>query len=175
MKKISLPATLPAVLPTFIVALSIGLGGCALMTPTQLPPGTSEQEVVARLGQPTHQYRAGNDELFEYMNGPYGQTTYMARFGPDKRLISYQQVLNSATFATIVPGKTNKRDVLLTIGAPSRTVFLTLSQLEVWSYPYREANVWDSIMHVHFDRNGVVQRMENGPDPRRTPDLNIPF
>jgi hypothetical protein len=162
-------------LPLLVVAVSLGLGGCALMTPVQLPPGASEPDVVARLGQPTHQYQAGNDDLLEYMNGPYGQTTYMARFGPDKRLISYKQVLNSPTFATLVPGKSTKQDVLLTIGAPSRTVFLSLSQLEVWSYPYREANVYDSIMHVHFSVNGVVQRLENGPDPRRTPDLNIPF
>jgi outer membrane protein assembly factor BamE (lipoprotein component of BamABCDE complex) len=151
------------------------LGGCALMGTTQLPPGASEQEVIAQLGQPTHRYRTGNDDLLEYMHGPWGQTTYMARFGPDHRLVSYKQVLDSQTFATLVPGKATKQDVLQTIGAPSHTSFLTLSQLEVWSYPYREANVWDSVMHVHFGRNGVVQRMENGPDPRRTPDMNIPF
>jgi outer membrane protein assembly factor BamE (lipoprotein component of BamABCDE complex) len=154
---------------------ALGLAGCALIPPTQLPAGTSEQDVIAQLGQPTHRYRTGTDEVLEYMHGPWGQTTYMARFGADHRLISYQQVLNSQTFATLAPGKTTKQDVLLTIGAPSTTSFLSLSQLEVWSYPYREANVWDSIMHVHFDRNDIVQRMENGPDPRRTPDLNTPF
>jgi hypothetical protein len=30
-------------------------------------------------------------------------------------------------------------------------------------------------MHVHFDRNGVVQKMLNGPDPRFDPDLRFPF
>jgi hypothetical protein len=52
-------------------------------------------------------------------------------------------------------------------------MYLRLSDLEVWSYPYKEAGVWDSIMSVHFDRNGILQRMQNGPDPRRDPDSRM--
>lgn len=156
------------------ILIALVISGCAFY-PLTLPSGLTESELIARLGQPTHRYRDGEDDILEYMHGPWGQTTYMARLGPDHRLKTYRQVLNSETFATLVPRKSTKRDVLLTIGAPSRTAFFTLSKLEVWSYPYKEAQVWDSIMHVYFDQNGVVQRLENGPDPRRMPDVNIPF
>ena len=42
---------------------------------------------------------------------------------------------------------------------------------EVWSYRYKEAGVWNSLMSVHFDQQGVVRQMLNGPDPmlRRAP------
>jgi len=54
---------------------------------------------------------------------------------------------------------------LRTIGHPAETSYLPLRDLEVWSYRYKEAGVWNSIMHVHFDRNGIVRMMLNGPDP----------
>src|SRR3569623_944681 len=98
----------------------------------------------------------------------------MARIGPDKRLISYEQVLTTQKFATLQIGKSTKQDVLHTVGAPSDTSYLSLSDLEVWSYPYRESNVWNSIMHVHFDRNGIVQKLLNTPDPRFEPDWRMP-
>jgi hypothetical protein len=108
------------------------------------------------------------------MTGPWGQATFMARIGADGRLISYEQVLDTAHFGRIQPGKSTKQEVLHTLGAPSATSYLKLPQLEVWSYPYRENNTWDSVMHVHFDNAGIVRMMQNGPDRRRTPDMAAP-
>ena len=150
------------------------LGGCAAYGPP-LQPGEPEQSVLSKLGQPTHRYQDGQDHLLEYTTGPWGQQTYMARIGPSGTLISYEQVLTSQKFATLKVGSATKDDVLRTVGAPSETSYLSLSQLEVWSYPYKESGVWDSMMHIHFDRNGVVRRMENGPDPRRDPDRHRHF
>jgi hypothetical protein len=33
-------------------------------------------------------------------------------------------------------------------------------------YPYIEGGFFPSMMAVHFDTNGVVQLVQNGPDPR---------
>jgi hypothetical protein len=145
------------------------LSACSTFGPGAVNVGDPESVVLSRLGTPTHQYKEGENRLFEYMRGPMGQVTYMARIGPDGRLISYEQVLTLEKFATLKPGSATKDDVLRTIGAPSDTMYLPLSDLEVWTYPYREAGVWHSIMSVHFDRGGIVQRMQNGPDPRRDP------
>lgn len=159
-----------------VLLSSIFLTACAGgFSMQKVMPGESESQVVAKLGLPTHRYQDGQDILLEYMHGPWGQRTYMARIGPNKKLISFEQVLTTQKFASLQIGKSTKNDVLHTVGAPSDTTYLALSDLEVWSYPYRESNVWNSLMHVHFDKNGIVQKMLNTPDPRFEPDTRLPF
>lgn len=149
--------------------------GCATVFPSPVNVGDSEADVVAKRGQPTNRYQAGEDHLLEYALGPWGQKTYMARIGPNGKVKSFEQVLTTEKFSTIKPGAADKQDVLRTIGRPSETSYLALRDLEVWTYPYKEAGVWNSMMHVHFDRNGVVQQMLNGPDPRFDPDERFMF
>jgi hypothetical protein len=150
-----------------VTLLGLLAAGC---TTTPLVPGEPEAAVVGKMGRPTHIYQDGNAQVLEYMRGPFGQQTYMARIGPDGKLSSFEQVLTAEKFATIKVDSATKEQVLRTIGAPGNTSYLPLRQLEVWSYAYKEANVWDSMMHVHFDKNGVVRQMMNGPDPSRDPD-----
>jgi len=158
-----------------ILASAVFLSACATLFPQAVAVGESEADVIAKRGQPTYRYQDGKDRLLEYKMGPWGQRTYMARIGPDGRVVSFEQVLTTQKFATIKVGEATKNDVLKTIGGPSDTSYLPLRDLEVWSYPYKEADVWNSLMHVHFDRSGVVQQMMNGPDPRFDPDRRFPF
>jgi hypothetical protein len=151
------------------------LNACAVFNPVTINPGESEPEVIAKLGEPTNRYNDGNDRLLEYSSGPWGQTTHMARFGPDRRLKSYEQVLTTQKFSTLKEGVATKAEVLRTIGAPTETSYLSLTDLEVWSYSYKESGAWNSMMHVHFDRQGVVRKMLNGPDPKFDPDRRFPF
>lgn len=162
-------------LRALLIILLINLGACAGFGTASISVGEPEAEVIAKLGKPSHLYQDGNTHIFEYARGPWGQQTYMARFDSAGRLISYEQVLTSQKFATLKVGIANKTDVLHTIGAPSETSYLSLSQLEVWSYPYKESGVWDSMMHVHFDKQGIVRQMMNGPDPNRDPEMRWPF
>jgi hypothetical protein len=148
--------------------------GCAAFGPP-LQPGEPEQSVLTALGQPTHRYQDGSDHLLEYTTGPWGQQTYMAKIGPSGKLISYEQVLTTQKFATIKTGMATKEDVLRTVGAPSETAYFSLSGLEAWSYSYKESGVWDSMMHIYFDKGGIVRRLENGPDPKRDPDRHRRF
>lgn len=153
-----------------VVTSAALLGGCAGFGAGVPLPGETESAVVAKLGRPTHIFQDDDRRILEYMNGPFGQTTYFARIANNGRLTSYEQVLTPKMFSRIAIGRSTKTDILHLIGTPSQTSFLDLSQLEVWSYPYWESPVSDSIMHVHFDRFGVVQKLLNGPDLRRDSD-----
>ena len=159
---------------TVLVSLFITTG-CASFLMPPIQPGEAESSVIAKLGQPTHRYADGNDHLLEYASGPWGQRTWMARIDSDGRLVSYRQVLNADGFGTVDVGRSNKDDVLRKIGAPSETSYLPLVQQEVWSYYYKESGAWDSIMHVHFDQRGIVQRMLSGPNLRFDPDRQFPL
>lgn len=159
---------------TLLIAILTIITGCAGILPATVNIGDSEADVIAKRGQPTNRYQDGKDHLLEYALGPWGQKTYMARIGPTGRVVSFEQVLTNEKFASIKVGEMNKNDVLRIIGAPSETSYLSLRDLEVWSYPYKESNVWNSVMHVHFDRGGIVRQMLNGPDLRFEPDSRFP-
>lgn len=141
------------------------LAGCVALTRTAPVPGDTVADAQAKFGPPTAVYPTPNGQVLEYAAGPMGQYTWMANVGPDGRLVSFEQVLTGEKFATLKIGKARKDDVLRTVGRPAETSFLSLPQLEVWSYRYKEAGVWNSMMHVHFDRSGVLSMMQNGPDP----------
>lgn len=130
-----------------------------------LLPGDSIDTVKLKLGEPTATYSAGSEQLLEYATGPMGQSTWMAHIGADGRLVLLEQVLTDAKFATIQVGAATHEDVLRAIGRPAEKSYLPLRDYEVWSYRYKESGVWNSMMHVHFDRAGVVRMMQNGPDP----------
>lgn len=146
---------------TFVLTLS----GCAGLQPP--PPGSSAAAVVASLGQPTGRYPQGSDTMLEYSQGPLGQTTFMAKLGPDDRLISFEQVLTSEKFAGVALKRDTKQSILASFGRPNEVVHYASVDGDVWLYRYKEQKVWDSMMHIEFDRNGVVQSMVNGPDPDR--------
>lgn len=141
------------------------LGGCASLGGPPAAVGDSLDTVKLKLGEPTASYSAGPELLLEYAHGPMGQSTWMAHIGADGRLTLFEQVLTDAKFATIKVGTATHEEVLRTLGRPAETSYLPLRDFEVWSYRYKESGVWNSMMHVHFDRSGVVRMMQNGPDP----------
>ena len=158
----------------FAVLLTM-IGACSVLFPAPVNIGDSEAELISKRGQPTNRYQDGQDQLVEYALGPFGHKTYMARVGPNGKVISFEQVLTVQKFATLKVGEATKTDVLHTVGAPSEISYLPRTDLEVWSYPYKENEVWNSIMHVHFDRAGIIREMLNGPDLRFDPDAHFPF
>lgn len=148
-----------------VLAACIGLSGCAGLMRTMPSPGDPVPTVVAKFGQPTATFNDAGGQVLEYAFGPMGQQTWMARFSPDGRLTSFEQVLTGQKFATIKIDVATKEDVLRILGRPAERSYLALPDLTVWSYRYKENDVWNSMMHVHFNRAGVVKMMQNGPDP----------
>jgi hypothetical protein len=152
----------------FATMFPLMLAACAGLGGPPPTPGEPIAAVQAKLGQPSASYQApGGGTILEYDTGPSGQYTWMARFGPDGGLQTYEQVLTDAKFATLPVGKATKNDVLMTVGRPAEQSYLALRDLQVWSYRYKQSGVWDSMMHVHFDRAGIVREMMAGPDPEK--------
>lgn len=164
-----------SVLRATVLAVSLLSSGCAALLAPPVNPGDTEANVLSKMGQPRHRYQDGASHVLEYSSGPWGQRTWMARIGSDGRLESYRQVLSTAVFATLIVGKSMKEDVLRTIGSPAETSYFSRIDREVWTYPYKENNAWDSMMHVYFDQQGVVRQMMNGPDLRFDPDSRFPL
>ena len=147
-----------------VLALAALLAACTAFGGPPPAPGDSMEAVQARLGQPSAVHRLAAGTQYEY-SGPFAHVAYMARFGPDGRLVSYEQVRTGQRFAALRPGVASKADVLAAVGHPSETSRVHMHNYEVWSYRYKESGVWNSMMHVHFDGNGIVQLMQSGPDP----------
>lgn len=144
----------------------LALGGCAPLIRHTPSVGDPTGVVIQKMGLPRATYPdPGGGQEFEYTTEPMGQYTWMAHIGRDGRLTQFEQVLTGKTFATIKIDQANKADVLRTIGHPAEQSAVALHHYEVWSYRYKESGVWNSMMHVHFDRDGIVRLMLNGPDP----------
>lgn len=142
----------------------LALAGCAGMSRTPPSIGDPLDTVVAKFGRPTAIYPLEGGQVLEYASGPMGQYTWMARIGADRRLQAFEQVLSANGFGKVKIGQFTKDDVLRTLGRPSEVSRVAFQDYEVWSYRYKEADVWNSMMHVHFDRAGIVRQMLNGPD-----------
>ncbi|MGH8853209.1 MAG: outer membrane protein assembly factor BamE domain-containing protein [Telluria sp.] len=151
------------------LASLLGLGGCGTVFRQAPSVGDPVALVQQKMGTPTAIYRDGPDQVYEYATGPMGQQTTMARIGADGRLASYEQVLTGEKFASIKVDAATRDEVLRTLGRPAEKSRVALKDYEVWSYRYKEAGVWNSLMHVHFDQQGVVRQMLNGPDPMYEP------
>ena len=147
-----------------IFSLSLRLSGCASLFITP-QPGISEQEVIALKGQPDAVYQIGDTRLLEWSVGAWSQYAYMAKIGPDGKLVSYEQVLTREKFGSIPIDRFTKLDVLQTVGHPTEVDYLPLIDREVWAYRYKEEGIWNSMMYIYFDSQGIVRRMENGMDP----------
>ncbi|MCZ4065055.1 hypothetical protein NB636_00185 [Oxalobacter aliiformigenes] len=148
-----------------ILASSFMLTGCASMFGPPLTPGMPVQQVIARNGPPAIEYPDGDTKVLEWPVSEWSQYAYMARIGPDGKLISYENVRTREKFATIKVNQFNKNDVLRTIGHPTETEYFPLKKQEAWSYRYKEEGIWNSMMHIYFDSSGIVRGMENGQDP----------
>lgn len=149
----------------FISSL-LSIGGCASLLTPPLHPGATEAQVINQLGTPTGIYPDGNDKLLEYARGRFGQATFMARIGPDHRLVSYEQVLTLEKFSSIKINQSHQDDVLRIVGKPIDSIYYDRIKLHGWNYGYKENGVWNSLMTIYFDQSGIVRKLENGPDPR---------
>lgn len=68
------------------------------------------------------------------------------------------------SFKPIQLGVTTQADLMRLYGRPDETTYLQLRDLQVWSYRYKESGVWDSMMHIMMDRQGIVRETMSGPD-----------
>lgn len=144
-------------------ALTLTLSGCALFNPPKA--GQSVTEITHTLGNPSYQWQDQQDTVYEYNGGFMGQFTYMARFH-DNKLLSYEQVWTLQNFNKIVPQQWNQEQVIRLVGHPTEIRRYGNTTDIAWNYGYKESNIWNSMMSIYFNDQGIVTKVENGPDPR---------
>ena len=150
------------ILATTLLALL--LSGCsALRGPA---PGSTLDQVTARLGKPTAVYPdPDGGQVLEYRGQPMGQFQHMAHVGADGRLISYQQVLTSPNFAHVTVNDWTRDQVLRNFGRPAEASRDRATGYEVWSYRYKQDGLWNSFFNVYMNGRGEVAQTDNSPDP----------
>lgn len=151
-----------ALVAALIAAL---IAGCA--TPDRVLPGETEAQLVARYGRPdaVHPLPGGGRRL-EYTLGPYQQTTWMIDLGADGHALGSRQVRTLENFMKLRNGVDTAADVRREFGTPWRVETYRMSGLTALLYPHLEAGYFGSMAAVHVDRDGIVQFVQNGPDPR---------
>jgi hypothetical protein len=149
-----------------ILTSALTISGCATVFGPAPAIGDTEAQVVAKRGVPSAIYEDGQDRLLSYYPGYYGQYSFMARIGPDGHLKSYEQVWTDEKFAMIKPDVSTRDDVLRIVGAPTKVGGYARSPYIAWSYGYKQSGVWNSAMTIYLDNNGIVRKLENGPDRR---------
>ena len=141
------------------------LAGCA--TPASVRPGMSASQVIGELGAPAARHGLPDGaERLEYPQGGLQQQTWMIDIDARGRVTAARQVMTLPAFGELRVGIDRQDDVLRAFGRPWRIEHYRASGLTAWLYPYREAEIWNSMMAVHFDAAGRIERVQNGPDPR---------
>ncbi|MBQ0945332.1 hypothetical protein KAK07_18480 [Ideonella sp. 4Y16] len=146
-----------------LASATLALLLCACATPSRWTPGEPLNGVVARLGYPTYEFPGENGQrVLEYATGPFGKYTYQLRFAADERLLSGEQVLTEANFATIVAGMSTE-DLRRRIGPPAKRFRVARPPQTVWAYRY-DAPFCQWFM-VGVGDDGRVMDTAYGPDP----------
>lgn len=143
----------------------LSLGACA--HPDGLRPGLTRDQLDARFGRPAATRPEPPGEVRIYTSQPLGQRASAAHLDASGRVTAVEPLLNTEHFGTIRIDDWNKQDVFTHFGPPADVT--RTRQYEVWSYRYRESEVWNSLFHVMFDAKGIVRQTQNAPDPMYDP------
>ena len=134
---------------------AVFLSACAGYSGSNLKPGLSTlPEVLASMGEPAMRWKnADGREQLAYPRGPEGTQTFMAFIAADGRLEKIEGVLDTAHFARIESGKSDKAAVLRVLGPPQPdwTIYFKARDELVWEWRY--CSVWNeaSRFDVLFD------------------------
>jgi hypothetical protein len=154
-------------LRTALAAASVlALGACANMADT--PPGTPIAQVEAKFGAPNFSCPLpyGGKRLIwsQQPAGQYAWGTNVDAAGNTDRVVP---LLTDAHFQVLAKGTWTPEQVRCEFGPPAikDTVGLPSDTQIVWSYRYKQDQVWNSFMYVYFGRDGShVTRFHPGPD-----------
>ncbi|MBK9243707.1 MAG: hypothetical protein IPM30_02455 [Burkholderiales bacterium] len=154
--------SLRALLAPLAVALLVA---CA--TPDASLLGADRDTVLARHGAPPEAFALpGGGERWFYPLGGLQQFVWAVDFDGAGRVAEVRQVRTTENFGRVRIGVDTQADIRREFGPPRIVVPFSRTGLVAWMYPYLEADLWRSEMAIYFDAQGIVRRVENGPDPR---------
>lgn len=138
-------------------AVAALLAACA--SPTSLPPGSTPQSAIAKLGQPTGQYpRPDGGQRLQYSEAPAGQHVWNADFDAGGQLLGVDDGLRYGNFERLVMGQSTRNDVLFMLGQPGRIEYVYSFKGPIWTYRFNDMNN-PRLVSIHIDPAGVVQRI----------------
>jgi hypothetical protein len=145
--------------------LIAALGACAY--PGQLQTGTTVSEATSKYGAPVvdRPLASGGRRLI-WTTQPLGQYAWRADADAGGTIRTVTQVLSTNEFDRLSVGEWNKDRLLGEFGPPAEvsTVGFNTST-EVWSWRYKESDVFPYMMYAYFDNAGRMIRHHKGPDP----------
>ena len=143
---------------SLVVIAVAGLAGCA--GSRGLAPGQSTlADVEAAMGAPAERRQAGAETWLYYPSQPFGRKVFVARMGPDGRLIGVEQRLTEANIAKLVPSHSRREDVLALFGQPYERLAYPRMQREAWSWEIRHFGGQAADLHVQMSPDGVVREV----------------
>ena len=147
---------------TFAAALSLALAGCASFDGRGLAPGQAGAAELERvMGTPAEKRQVGAETWYFYSRQPYGRVNYVARVGPDGRLLGLEQRLTDAYVAKIVPNTTRAQEVRDLLGPPWTSVQYAQLDRNVWTWwmrRYGDPGVPGELV-VQMSPDGVVREV----------------
>lgn len=147
------------------LAVVLLVAGCVGMgSPSSIPPGASEAEVIAVMGRLTGRYTfADGGTRLEFARGPQGRETWMIDFDAAGRKIDATQVLTLTYLWSIEPGMTTD-EVLVRIGHPGSMQRVARQGITVWNYRYPTNDcLW---FQISIGPDGRVVSGSQGIDPQ---------
>jgi len=148
-----------------IAFLAAMISGCA--TPDSSLVGADRAAVLARHGTPPEVHPLpGAGERWIYPLGGLQQFVWAVDLDNAGRVVQVRQVRTAQNFSRVRIGIDTEADVRREFGAPRIVVPFPLTGLVGWMFPYLENDLWNSEMAIYFDAQGIVRKVENGPDPR---------
>jgi hypothetical protein len=143
-----------------LAASAIALAaGCAWFDGHSLTPGKSTRaDLEATMGRPAEVLaRPNGDARLYFSRLPAGREIYVATVGSDGVLRSIERTLTRKNIDSLKAGM-RAQEVRELLGPPYRIVYMKLSELDVWEYPWRIVEE-RRILWVHFSRDGLLQQV----------------
>jgi hypothetical protein len=160
MPEFSLRPLLPPI--ALLVAL---LAGCATPGPSLV--GADRPTVQSTIGAPAEKFPLPDGgERWMYPWGGLQQRVDAVDFDSAGRVTQVRQVRTAENFARVRIGVDTQADIRREFGPPRIVEPYPRVGLVGWMFPYLENGVWNSEMVIYFDAQGIVRKVENGPDRR---------
>lgn len=148
--------------------LSLLTAGCASYSGSGLRPSVARlEDVQAVMGTPAMRWQDADGSVqLAYPRGPLGRQTFMVKLGPDGRLESVVNALDSGNLGRIRSGMT-KDEVLRVVGPPdySRTVYFEARDELAWDWRVCSDYGLSARFNVLFDNSsGTVRSTMTQPE-----------
>jgi hypothetical protein len=141
-----------------LVVLALALSAC-VSARALLPGQSSLADVEAAMGTPAERRQAGAETWLYYPDQPFGRKVFVARLGPDGRLIAVEQRLSREYIAKLVPDQSRREDVLALFGQPYQRLNYPRMERDAWSWHMRQYANQPAGLHVQISPDGLVREI----------------